>query len=151
MFDMAYSIAGQSVRLGDVACVSKRAVENDSSLGQYGGHGAKVFELDLGDERLNAILQSMSASLQFSHDNENTQLRLPADNPILSLVLMARALMREVPLLIIVENVQLCHSHIPLVFLLAAMQDAQQTRTMVVLHSTILNDDTVASFRFLLR
>ena len=54
--------------------------------------------------------------------------------------------MREVPLLIIVENVQLCHSHIPLVFLLAAMQDAQQTRTMVVLHSTILNDDTVASF-----
>ena len=88
----------------------------------------------------------MSESLQFSHDNENTQLRLPADNPILGLVLMARALMREVPLLIIVENVQLCHSHIPLVFLLAAMQDAQQTRTMVVLHSTILNDDTVASF-----
>ncbi len=106
----------------------------------------KSLDLDLGDDRLNAILQSMSESLQFSHDNENAQLRLPADNPILGLVLMARSLMREVPLLIIVENVQLCHSHIPLVFLLAAMQDAQQTRTMVVLHSTVLNDDTVASF-----
>ena len=72
--------------------------------------------------------------------------RLPADNPILGLVLMARALMREIPLLIIVENVQFCHSYIPLVFLLATMQDAQKTRTMVVLHSTVLNDDTVASF-----
>ena len=103
-------------------------------------------KLDLKDDRLNTILQSMSESLQFSHDKENAQLRLPADNPILGLVLMARALMREVPLLIIVENVQFCHSHIPLVFLLAAMQDAQQTRTMVVLHSTVLNDDTVSSF-----
>ena len=106
----------------------------------------KSLDLDLGDDRLNAILQSMSESLQQSHDNDNAQLRLPADNPILGLVLMARALMREVPLLIIVENVHLCHSHIPLVFLLAAMQDAQQTRTMVVLHSTVLNDDTVSSF-----
>lgn len=103
-------------------------------------------ELDLQDDRLNDILKAMSEALQFSHDNENAQLRLPADNPILGLVLMARALMREVPLLIIVENVQLCHSYIPLVFLLAAMQDAQQTRTMVVLQSTVLNDDTVSSF-----
>ena len=103
-------------------------------------------DLDLGDERLNGILQSMSESIQFSHENDNVQLRLPADNPILGLVLMARALMREIPLLIIVENVQSCHSYIPLVFLLATMQDAQKTRTMVVLHSTVLNDDTVASF-----
>ena len=57
--------------------------------------------------------------------------------------------MREIPLLIIVENVQFCHSYIPLVFLLATMQDAQKTRTMVVLHSTVLNDDTVASFPIL--
>ena len=103
-------------------------------------------ELDLGDDRLNNILQAMSESLQHSHDKENVQLKLPSDNPILGLVLMARAIMREVPLLIIVENVQFCHSHIPLVFLLAALQDAQKTRTMVVLHSTALDDTTVSSF-----
>ena len=106
----------------------------------------KSLELDLGDDRLNDILRGMSESLQHSHENENVQLRLPSDNPILGLVLMARAIMREVPLLIVVENVQFCHSHIPLVFLLAALQDAQKTRTMVVLHSTVLNDSTVSSF-----
>ncbi len=106
----------------------------------------KSLELDLGDERLNSILQTMSESLQHSHDTNNAQLKLPSDNPIMGLVLLARAIMREIPLLIIVENVQLCHSHIPLVFLLASLQDAQQTRTMVVLHSTVLNDDTVSTF-----
>jgi len=106
----------------------------------------KSLELDLGDERLNAILKTMSESLQHSHETENAQLKLPSDNPILGLILLARALMREIPLLIIIENVQYCHSYIPLVFLLASLQDAQKTRTMVVLHSTVLNDDSVSSF-----
>lgn len=106
----------------------------------------KSLELDLGDERLNGILKTMSESLQHSHDTNNAQLKLPSDNPIMGLVLLARAIMREVPLLIMIENVQFCHSHIPLVFLLASLQDAQQTRTMVVLHSTVLNDDTVSTF-----
>ena len=102
-------------------------------------------ELDLGDERMNRILKGMSESLLECHESEGTQLRLPSENPVLGLVLLARALMKEVPMLIIVENLQFCGGYLPLVFLLAALRDAQQTRTMVVLHSTPINDETISS------
>lgn len=96
----------------------------------------------LEDARLQKILDGMMQSLETSIESEGEQLQLPNDNPVLGLVLLARAVMAEFPLLIVFENLHQCHSYIPYVFLRTVLERAENTRTMVVLQTTPVNDFT---------
>jgi tetratricopeptide (TPR) repeat protein len=94
----------------------------------------------LDDSRMQGILDSMAESLQKALDSNGEKLVLPKENPLMGLVLVARTLMSEFPMLFIFENLHQCHSYQPFVFLQAILEQSEKTRTMVVVQTEPIND-----------
>ena len=94
----------------------------------------------LDDPRMQGILDSMAESLQKALDSDGGQIVLPKENPLMGLVLVARALMAEYPMLFIFENLHHCHSYQPYVFLQALLEQSEKTRTMVVVQTEPINE-----------
>ena len=95
------------------------------------------------EPRMQKILEGMADSLDKAVESEGGQLQLPSDNPLLGLVLLARTLMTQFPMLFIFENMDLCHSYQPYVFLDAVLQESEKTRSMVIVQTQAITERTM--------
>lgn len=95
------------------------------------------------EPRMQKILEGMADSLEAAVKSGGESLQLPSDNPLLGLVLLARTLMTQFPMLFIFENLDLCHSYQPYVFLDAVLEEAEKTRSMVIVQTQAITERTM--------
>ncbi len=95
------------------------------------------------EPRMQRILDGMADSLEKAIESDGKALELPSDNPLLGLVLLARTLMTQFPMLFIFENLDLCHSYQPYVFIDAVLQESEQTRSMVIIQTQAITEQTM--------
>ena len=96
----------------------------------------------LDNPRMQGLLDSMAESLARAVESNGEQIVLPKENPLMGLVLVARALMAEFPVLFIFENMHMCHSHQAYVFLQAVMKNSEKTRSMVIVQTEPINENS---------
>lgn len=95
------------------------------------------------EPRMQAILDAMADSLEQAIESNGEKLQLPSDNPLLGLVLLARTLMTQFPILFIFENMEQCHSYQPYVFLDAVLEESEKTRSMIIIQTQPLTERSV--------
>ena len=100
----------------------------------------KDLRIDLENPRLTKIMNDMAEGLKRLRESNGEQLQLPQENPLLGLIMMARTLLQRYPMLIIFENLHLCHSFQPYVFLQAVLTELSGARLMVAVQTEPINE-----------